>query len=122
MKLYTFKVLDKSGKVFFPKAFSWSQENPEPGTGLLDFEWTENIEQARKWTEKDVCLDIAFEYCNSELIEIETFCPFCKSLKVEIYNGGTNPGKLRGYHCSECNNTWFPEYGLLDVNHNKEDK
>lgn len=107
MKLYTFKVLDKNGKVFYPKAFSWTQENPKPGTGLLDFEWTENIEEAKKWEDKDICLDIAFEYTDAELIEIETFCPFCKSSNVERFNGGTHPGEIRGYTCKECHQTWF---------------
>ena len=44
---YTFKVLSKDGKVYYPKQFAWEKENVEPGVGALDFEWTENIKEAK---------------------------------------------------------------------------
>ena len=69
---YTFKVLSKDGKVYYPKQFAWEKENVEPGVGALDFEWTENIKEAKTWDYKNVCEDIAFEFVDADIVEIPT--------------------------------------------------
>ncbi|MBO4622566.1 MAG: hypothetical protein J5691_01630 [Bacilli bacterium] len=69
---YTFKVLGKDNKVYYPKQFAWEKENAEPGVGALDFEWTENINEAKTWDYKNICEDIAFEFVDATIVEIPT--------------------------------------------------
>ena len=40
-------------------------------------------------------------------VKFKDFCPFCKSLNIERFNGGTNIGYVKGFTCKDCNTTWF---------------
>lgn len=68
---YTFKVLGQDNKIYYPKQFAWMNDKCEPGVGALDFDWTEDINEAMTWDYKNVCEDIAFEFVNAEVIEVK---------------------------------------------------
>ena len=111
-KYYTFSVKGQmDGKLYYPKQYSWQKEDVKPGTGLLDFELTENKNEAKFWSDKEICLDIALEFVDSEVIELEKDfskeCPFCGSNNIEKIASGTNPGKIISYTCKDCNETYF---------------
>ena len=63
MASYTFSTLGKDGCRYYPT-------RGKSGPGLLDFNWTTDIDKAIHWFEQDDVETIAIEFCNTEIIEI----------------------------------------------------
>ena len=61
-KKYTFSVISLGSKLYSMKI-----EDP----GSTDYWWTDKIEEAMTWPEKEMVETIAIEFCNSEVIEVE---------------------------------------------------
>ena len=84
-KTYTFSALSL-GEKYYPIDFQWKREDCPPGTGLVDFDWTNDINKARRWTDREAVELIANEYYDTEII---TFEEYKKSQKF-IYITNTN--------------------------------
>ena len=61
-KKYTFSVISLGTKLYPMKI-----EDP----GSTDYWWTDKIEEAMTWPEKEMVETIAIEFCDSEVIEVE---------------------------------------------------
>lgn len=85
IKYYTFSA-KSLGTKYYPIDFQWKREDCPPGTGLLDLDWTDDINKARKWTNREDVELIANEYYDTEIV---TFEEYKKSQKL-IYITNAN--------------------------------
>lgn len=68
MAKYTFNTLGTDGKRYYPcKPLA----GKVVGAGLLDYEWTEDINKAITWNDKQCVETIMLEFCDTILIEIK---------------------------------------------------
>ena len=68
---YTFSTLGTDGKKYYPKEYQWKKEGCKPGTGLLDFDWTTDIKEAKKWRAVEDFDIIMAEFCDTEVVKLE---------------------------------------------------
>lgn len=68
--MYTFSTMGKDGYRYYPKEFRWKTKDCGAGVGLIDFDWTNDIEKAKLWKKRFIVEDIAMEYCNTEIIAV----------------------------------------------------
>lgn len=85
VKYYTFSA-KSLGTKYYPIDFQWKREDCPAGTGLLDFDWTDDINKARRWANREDVELIANEYYDTEIV---TFEEYKKSQKF-IYITNTN--------------------------------
>lgn len=67
--MYTFSVIGADNLIYYPLDFLWKNKNCQPGVGMLDLEWTEDINKAQTWTDYEIVKIIADEFENSTIIK-----------------------------------------------------
>lgn len=77
MSSYTFSTLGKDGFRYYPT-------RGKSGPGLLDFNWTTDIDKAIHWFEQDAVETIAIEFCNTEIIEVIGSGPYIYKVTKEM--------------------------------------
>lgn len=73
--MYTFSTMGKDGYRYYPKEFRWKAKDCGPGVGLIDFDWTNDIAEAKLWKKRFIVEDIAMEYCDTEIIAVTSTEP-----------------------------------------------
>lgn len=68
--MYTFSTMGKDGNRYYPVEYRWKAKDCGPGVGLIDFDWTNDIEKAKLWKKRFIVEGIAMEYCDTEIIAV----------------------------------------------------
>lgn len=77
MAYYTFSTLGKDGCRYYPA-------RGKSGPGLLDFNWTTDIDKAIRWFEQDDVETIAIEFCDVEIVELIGSGPYIYKIIKEM--------------------------------------